>query len=350
MASIELVGTPVGNNFKAYVVAEIGSNHGGDLAVAKQLIQMAKTAGADACKFQKRDNRELFTKAFYNSPYGGENALAPTYGTHREALEFDFSDFLKLSDYANDVGITFVATPFDFKSADFLNSIDVPFFKVASGSMSNLPLVRRLAEFGKPVLISTGGWPLWLVKQAVETALAVNDDVVVLHCTAEYPLKIEHANLGRITTLKEMFPNLVIGFSDHQGGISLGPVAYALGARVFEKHITYDHSARGTDHSFSLEFYGLTQYIRYLGHARAGMGFVEQPFDEEKEPIRKMSQACYFNRDMFAVEVVRAEDLVLKSPGDGIQASDLPLLVGRRLSRDVAKEEALDWSDFAGEY
>ena len=333
-----------------YVIAEIANNHMGDLSVAKQLINMAKMAGANAVKFQKRDNKTLYTKAFYDSPYNSEAAYAPTYGAHREYLEFNQLQYKELVATAQELGIDFFATAFDRPSADFLFELGAEKFKLASGSLSNLDLLLYIASMNRPVIISTGGWPLRMVKEAVDEVLKINDRLTLMHCVAEYPLNPDEANLFRITKLKEMYPALTVGFSDHQAGISLGAVAYVVGARVFEKHITLDHAAKGTDHAFSLELAGFQQYIKYIKHAAVALSFRDQPFDKEREPIRKMAQAVYPSRDLPVGHVIKLSDLILKSPADGIPANERDRLIGRRTVIQLREEQILDWSFFDGEY
>ena len=346
MAEIVLDGTLVGDGYPPYTIGEAGSNHSGILAGAKKLIKLAKDFGAQAVKFQTRNNRELFTKAFFDSPYNSENALGPTYGLHREALEFGFEDYLKLSDYAKEVGITFFSTPFDEASVSFLETIGVPFYKVASASATNLKFVKHVAERGKPVLISLGGCTKAQIWRTVDLAAKVNTNLVLMHCVASYPCPVEYSNLGRIKWLKKEFPEFVIGFSDHQDSISLGGVAWELGARVFEKHITLSHSLPGTDHGFSLEGPGLQLYTKFINHALIANQDYDQPFDIEKSAIRKMAQAVYLKTDLSAGAIIKEADLVLKSPADGISAEFYYEIIGQRLKIDVQSEQPLDWDYF----
>ena len=150
-------GRPVNDDAPCYVIAEIGCNHQGKVDIAKKMFLAAKNAGADAVKLQKRDNRTLYTKAMYDRPYDHRNSYAPTYGLHRDALELDAAGYRALMDYAAEIDITCFATPFDLPSADFLERFDMPAYKIASGDLRNLPLIKHVAAFGKPIIISTGG-------------------------------------------------------------------------------------------------------------------------------------------------------------------------------------------------
>ena len=164
-------GRRIADDAPAYVIAEIGHNHQGDLEKAKALIHAAKECGVDAVKFQKRDNRRLFTREFYDSPYDNENSFGATYGEHREALELDRSDWFELSQYSREEGVAFVAAAFDEPSADFLAELDVDAFKFASGDLLNVPFLRYVAALGKPIFLSTGGGTVEDIDRAVEAIL-----------------------------------------------------------------------------------------------------------------------------------------------------------------------------------
>ena len=159
MANREMVvdGIKISDNDDMYVIAEIGQNHEGDVQKCKDLFDAAKAAGAHSVKLQKRDNRSLYTKEYYNQPYNSENAYAPTYGEHREMLEFDRDEWIELRDHAKKIGITLFSTAWDYKSADFLEDLDMPAYKIASGDLKTLPQIKYIAKFGKPMFISTGG-------------------------------------------------------------------------------------------------------------------------------------------------------------------------------------------------
>src|SRR6266542_5842407 len=215
-------------------------------------IHDGKDCGVNAVKLQKRSNRTLYTREFFEQPYDNEFSFGPTYGEHREALELGHHDYVELQRYAQELGITFFATPFDFESADFLEGLGMPAYKFASADLLNTPLLRRVAAFGKPLLLSTGGASIDAVDRAVEAIRPINDQLAILQCTSAYPCETEDLNLQVIETLRERYPEFVIGLSDHQNGISMALVAFMLGARVIEKHFTLNHAWKGTDHAFSL--------------------------------------------------------------------------------------------------
>ncbi|MBA3295370.1 MAG: N-acetylneuraminate synthase family protein, partial [Acidobacteria bacterium] len=243
----------IADDTDCYVIAEIGHNHQGDLEKARQLFHRAKECGVHAVKLQKRDNRSLYTADMYRRPYDNENSFGSTYGEHREFLEFGREEYVELQRTARQLGLTFFATAFDVPSADFLEALDTPAYKLASGDLLNLPLLRHVARFQKPVIISTGGASMEAVERAYDAVAAINPRVAVLQCTASYPTEPEHMNLGVIETFRKRFPEAVVGLSDHSNGISISVVAYMLGSRIIEKHFTLNHTWKGTDHALSLE-------------------------------------------------------------------------------------------------
>ena len=317
-----------------------------DIEECKRLFVMARDAGARAVKLQKRDVEELYTQNFRDSIYNSENSYGRTYGEHREFLEFSFGQYLELQEFANYLGITFIVTAFDLPSLEFVEALEVPFYKVASGSITNPLLLRKIASLGAPILVSFGGAPDALVEAAVQTLAANGAELVLLHCVAGYPPKPEELSLERIKFFSAQYPDSVIGFSDHDDGISMALVAWSYGARVFEKHITLSHTNKGTDHAFSLEAAGLRSYIGNLNEAHIASPLRDQPQESELEPIYKMGSAVYLNRDMVKGEVVRAENLVLKSPAEGLPGWDYDDIIGQVLVRDVRSEEPLDWAFF----
>lgn len=334
----------VGDRFlddSPYVIAEIGSNHGGNLHVAERMIQVAAACGADAVKFQKRSNRKLYTEAFYNQPYNSEAAYGPTYGTHREALEFGLPEYRYLMDVAETEGIQMFATAFDEPSVDFIFHLEMPAIKIASGDLTNTPLLKYARQTGLPLLVSTGGATMEQVQRAVDEI--GTHDLVLFQCTAMYPCPFDHTDLGVIRTLADRFPGAVIGASLHDNGIAMATAAYALGATVIEKHFTLDRTMKGTDHAFSLEPQGLAKMVRDLRRLQVAIGDgVKRVHEGEREPIRKMSKAVYAARPLLAGQVITEQDVVCRSPGGGLDPSMLPQLIGRALLKDVSPEEMID--------
>ena len=348
MAKLNLNGTWVGDNHPAYCVAEAGHNHQGNIEKALDLVDIAARAGANAFKLQKRSNKDLYTEEFYNSVYNSENSFGATYGEHREFLEFGHHEYKEIQSYAASKGLGFFATAFDIPSVDFLEEIGVPFYKTASGSATNLELLRYIAKTGKPMIMSFGGCSWKDIVRAIKAVEPINKQLVLMHCVAAYPAPVEYLNLPRIQDLAVAFPEFVIGFSDHQDGISAGPVAWTLGARVFEKHLTFSHSAKGTDHAFSLEEAGLAQYIKSIERARLALKEWEQPLEIEKKPIYKMRSSPYAARDLPSGTWLKKSDMILQSPENGVAAWWYEFLVGKVLREIVRKDEPIQSKHIEG--
>jgi sialic acid synthase len=341
VAELHVNGRRIADDADAYVIAEIGSNHQGDVEKAKALIHAAKECGVDAVKLQKRDNRRLYTRALYEAPYDNEHSFGATYGEHREALELSPAAWLELREFCREEGVTLFGTVFDEPSADFLAELGMPAFKIASGDLTNTPLLRHVASFGRPIFLSTGGGTLEDVERAVDAVLPINPQLCLLQCTASYPCDVEELDLQVIATYRERFPEAVVGLSDHQDGIAMSLVAYMLGARVIEKHFTLSHSWRGTDHAFSLMPEGMRKLVRDLRRAPLALGDGEKRrYPSEERPLQKMGKKLVAARELPAGHVLARDDLVAKSPADGgLPPYELDRLVGRRLVVPLAFEQ-----------
>ena len=250
------------NGDEPFVIAEVGQNHNGDLDCAREFIRVFAFEGADAVKFQTRNNKYLFSQDAYDSPYQSENAFAKSYGAHREKLELKPEWLPILKEDCDKHGVKFMSTPFDEPSLELLEKIDVDILKIASFDIGNLPFIHRIASLGKPVVMSVGGGKIEQIRSSVEVFLKHHDEVSILHCVSEYPCEYDRLGLNNIELLIKEFPGCVIGSSDHFNGILSGPVAYMKGARVFEKHVTLNRAWKGTDHSFALEPEGCRKFVR----------------------------------------------------------------------------------------
>ncbi len=346
-ARLNIDGFEVHDGSDCYVIAEIGHNHQGSVEQAKAMLTMARDCGANAVKVQKRSNRTLYTREFFEQPYDNEFSFGATYGKHREALELGRDDYAELQGYARKIGITFFATPFDFESADFLAELDMPAYKLASADLVNTPLLRHVASFGKPMLVSTGGATMEDIDRAVAAIRPLNEQLCILQCTAAYPCETEDLHLRVISTLRERYPQFVVGLSDHQNGISMALVAYMLGARVIEKHFTLNHAWKGTDHAFSLMPEGLRKLVRDLRRVPVALGDGDKrPLPVEAKPLEKMGKKLVAARDLELGHMLGADDIAVKSPADGgLPPYELDRLVGRRLRRPVTTDDFLTFDD-----
>lgn len=342
--SLQIESTLINDNSDCFVIAEIGNNHQGNVETCKELFKAAKEAGADAVKLQKRDNSVLFTQAFYDSPYNSENAYGPTYGLHREALEFNEGQYRELQAYAKELGVIFFATAFDIPSADFLAKLDIPCFKIASGDITNLPLLRYVAKMGKPMIISTGAATMEEVRLAYEAIMPINKQLAILQCTATYPSEFSQLDIGVISTYRSEFPDVVIGFSSHDSGIAMAIAGYMLGARIVEKHFTLNRAWRGTDHAFSLEPVGLRKMVRDLRRTKQAVGDGNKKLWESEKAARgKMGKKLVASKSLPVGHILQETDLAAKCPGDGLPPYHLEAFIGKTLVQALEADDAFTY-------
>ena len=344
MTELIIDGRVVNDSSDCYTIAEIGHNHMGDISVCREMFRVAKECGADAVKLQKRNNKTLFTKESYDREYDNPVSYGKTYGEHREFLEFEEDEYTELKEYAKELDITFFATAFDIPSADFLEKIDVPAFKIASGDLKNIPLLKHVAKFGKAMVVSTGGGSMEDVVRAYEAVKPINPNFTILQCVAGYPPEHDEMNLKVIQTFRERFPDIVVGLSSHDNGILMPVVAYMLGARVVEKHFTLNRAAKGTDHSFSLTPIGFRKMVRDLKRARVSLGDgVKRVQDSEKAPIEKMGKKLVAAHDLKVGHVLIEADIAFKSPGDGLPPYEIDKVLGQTLKVDLLEDDAISF-------
>jgi N-acetylneuraminate synthase/sialic acid synthase len=240
----------ISDDSDCYIIAEIGHNHQGSLETCKKLFLAAKNGGVNAVKLQKRDNMTLFTREAYRKVYDNPNSYGETYGEHREFLEFGWHEYVELKKYAKELDLDFFSTAFDIPSAEFLEKLDVPAFKFASGDLKTISLLKHVAKFGKPMIMSTGGASMEDIRRAYDAVMPINDQICIMQCTGGYPPEWHELNLMVIDTLRKEFPDIVVGFSSHDSGIAMAVAGYMLGARIIEKHFTLNRAMKGTDHAF----------------------------------------------------------------------------------------------------
>lgn len=344
MKTINFGKSVLSGNGPCYVIAEIGHNHQGNLETALKMVKVAASCGVQAVKFQKRDNKALYTKAFYNKPYDNENSYGATYGEHREFLEFGRDEYAALKKCAEENSVEFMSTAFDFKSVDFLEDIGITSYKIASGDVTNTPLIEYIARLGKPMIVSTGAANLEEIRIAYETILKYNNKLCLLHCIAGYPAEYHDLNLRVIETLKREFPEAIIGYSGHDNGIVAPVIAYMLGAAVVEKHFTLNHAWKGTDHKFSLEPEGMRKMIRDLRRVDISLGTGNRIiYDFEMEARKKMGKGVYASRPLRSGTILSWDDICLKTPANGIPPFAAKDMVGRKLKVDLDEEAPLSF-------
>jgi sialic acid synthase len=335
------------SNTSPFIIAEVGQNHNGNLDLAREYIKVFAGIGADAVKFQTRNNKYLFSKDSYEADYNSENAFAKTYGAHREVLELDLKYLEILKNDCIKYGVRFMSTPFDELSVDELRKVDVDILKIASFDLANLPLINKIASLGKPVVISIGGGNSSQIKSSVQLLLKHNVEISILHCVSEYPCPANRLGLDNIKLLKQTFPDIVIGSSDHFNGILSGPVAYMQGARVFEKHVTLDRSSKGTDHSFALEREGFRKFVRDI--KRVEQMLTPKPDSEiGNEPVfKKLGKSLIAYKDINKGEVFSLDNLSGKIFKDQIiPVRESNNVIDKVSNRNLKKGDVISYDDF----
>jgi len=337
----------IGENHPVFFIAEAGINHQGEPEIAKRLIDLAAECGAQCVKFQKRKVSRILTKKGLDKPYITQNSFGSTYGEHKKVLELSEETFIELKQYAEDLGLLFTASGWDEESVDFLDSIGVPFFKMASADLTNFPLLLHTARKGRPMVISTGMANMDTVRRAVDLVKQVNDQIVLLQCTSTYPAKMEELNLNVITTYRNEFGNdCVIGYSGHENGIAMSLCAVVLGARVVERHFTLDRTMKGNDHAASLERDGLFKLIRDIHAFEIARGSYEKRLMDSEIPVfQKLAKSVVSVRDIPKGTVITLEMLTTKGPGTGINPMRLNELVGKKTTKDIPEDEVIVETD-----
>jgi N-acetylneuraminate synthase/sialic acid synthase len=333
-------------NDEPFIIAEIGQNHQGDLETARKYVRIFAQEGADAVKFQTRNNRYLFSQDAYDAPYDSENAFADNYGAHREKLELKPEWLPILKQDCVDHGVKFMSTPFDEPSLDLLIELGVDILKVASFDLGNLPFIDRIARRKKPVVISVGGGKAGQIRSSIEQLLTHVDDIAILHCVSEYPCEYNRLGLDNIEVLKAEFPTCTIGLSDHFNGTLSGPVAYMKGARVFEKHVTLNRAWKGTDHSFALEPDGFRKFARDIRRVRHMLP--PKPAAElgTETVFKKLGKSVIAREPIAAGQTIALDHLT----GRIFRTTHIPVresaaVIGRRALRDISAGEPLQFAD-----
>lgn len=283
---IKLGDRMIGDGHPAYIIAEIGINHNGDLGIAKQMIDAAVHAGADAVKFQKR-TPEIATPPdqkmqMRETPWG-----YITYLEYRYKVEFNEEQYCAIEKYCKQKGINWLVSIWDQASVDFMEKFDTPAYKIPSASLTDYSLIRKARATGKPLILSTGMSTMEQIKKGVE--MAGEKDLVLMHCTSTYPCEPEELNLKMVETLRREFPNIPIGYSGHEVGLVPSAVAVALGACMVERHMTLDRAMWGTDQAASVEPGGFERLIKYIRVSEAALGDgVKKVYASEQSSLKKL--------------------------------------------------------------
>lgn len=331
---------------RVYVIAEIGSNHNGDLAIAKELVRVASESGADSAKFQTFNPEEMIIESAPKALYQIKATGTEESQFQRLArLKLGRKEHKELQELCEEYGISFCSSPFDHRSAELLEELRVPFYKIPSGEITNLPLLQKIGAYGRPVILSTGMSCL----AEIETALVAigrehRASVILMHCTSDYPARWEDANLRAIRTLKEAF-RLPVGFSDHTEGIELSLAAVALGAVVIEKHITLSKNMEGGDHKASLEPHEFRELVTKIRRLEKAMGDGIKRCVPSEENVKTVARkSIVARRRIMKGQIIIGDDLAVKRPGTGIPPALLGEIIGARAREDLLANQPLKWS------
>lgn len=342
---INIDGKSIGAEQKVYIIAEMSANHLGSLKRAKNIVEAAKKAGADAIKIQTYrpdtitvDCRGAEFMATPGSPWDGMN-LFELYKTAYTPWEWHKD----IMDYAKEIGITCFSTPFDLSAVDFLETLDVPAYKIASYEINDIPLIKKAAETGKPIIISTGIADIADIMLAINTCKkAGNDKVILLKCVSEYPTPYEDINLRTIPNMKETF-SCICGLSDHSLGDAVAISGVTLGAKVVEKHLTLSRADGGPDAVFSMEPSEFKIMVDNIHRIEKALGKPTYELTERQRKSRERSRSLYIVEDMKKGEIFTKENLKSIRPGYGLHTKYWEQLLGKRASCDLKKGTAMKW-------
>lgn len=332
---------------RPYIIAEVGSNHNGDMDLARQLVDAAKACGADAVKFQSWTPDSLIAKEEYDRNLKYNDSPKKHFGSLREMVEKYYlrpQQHIELKEYCGRKGITFVSTPFSIEEVDFLEDMDVPFFKIASMDINNLLLLEHVARKNKPVIVSTGMASLAEIENAVRTIEAAgNRQIALLHCIAIYPPVYEDINLKNIAMLRHTF-GYPVGFSDHSKGASIPLASVALGSSIIEKHFTLDKDMPGWDHEVSADPQEMKMIVEESKNIVRAMGVYQRVVGKaEQEKKIRFRRSLVARHDKKAGDTLELADLAFKRPETGIRPDEIKYVLGRKLKRNISQDEVLRW-------
>lgn len=332
----------MGINKHVFIIAEAGVNHNGDVIIAKKLIDAAVDAGADAVKFQTFKTENLVAKDAPKADYQKKSTGNGNQFEMLKRLELSFEDHLSLKKYCDEKGILFLSTPFDFESVDLLEKLDLSMYKISSGEITNIPLLRYIARLKKPMIVSTGMANLSEIERAVnEIKENGNDKIILLHCTSNYPTLYEDVNLNAMLTIKNAFM-LPVGYSDHTIGIEVPIAAVSLGAEIIEKHFTLDKTLIGPDHKASLEPQELKRMIQSIRLVETALGNCEKKPTLQESKNKKVSRkSLVAARAIKKGEKFTSESLTVKRPGTGIVPYYYWDYIGQEANKDFDEDEVI---------
>lgn len=326
-----------------FIIAEAGVNHNGSMDLAYKLVDAAKDAGADCIKFQTFKAEKLVAKSAKKAEYQKATTGDSSQQDMLKKLELTYEEFIQLKEYCEKKGICFLSTPFDFDSIAFLDSLDMPFWKIPSGEITNLPYLLALAKTRKPVVMSTGMCEMKEIEEAISVLKEHGTpEIKILHCNTEYPTPFEDVNLKAMQSLRETF-GLEVGYSDHTKGIEVPVAAVALGAAVIEKHFTLDRTMDGPDHKASLEPQELAEMVKSIRNIEAALGSgIKEPSPSEKKNIAVARKSIVAAGPIKKGELFSEDNITVKRPGSGISPMKWFDVIGKTAKRDFEEDELIE--------
>jgi N,N'-diacetyllegionaminate synthase len=329
---------------KAFIIAEAGVNHNGNVITAMKLVDMASSLGADGIKFQTFKAKNFVKK---NTPKVSYQKINDKNKSHYEMikkLELSFEDFLKLKKYCSKKKIAFISTPYDLESLDFLESIKVKIIKTASADLSDIMLHEKIAKMNVKTIISTGMFGIKEIKKTL-SLYRNKKNVELLHCVSNYPCTYESLNLNNITTLRNQF-NIPVGFSDHSIGYSSALIAFMLGARTFERHITLSKKMNGPDHKSSADPREFKEYIKNIRLINIILGSKIKKIRKEEIEMKKVScKSITIKKFVEKNSLISYKDIIMKRPGVGLSGYNLKKIIGKRAKKKLQIDYQVKLSD-----
>lgn len=331
---------------KCFIIAEAGVNHNGDINIAKKLVDAAFEAGVDAIKFQSFKAESLVTKDAPKAKYQKEATGNGNQYEMLKKLELSYQEHIILKKYCEEKGVTFISTPFDFESVDLLEKLNIPFYKISSGDLTNIPFLKYIARLNKPMIVSTGMANLGEIEIATQAIKQTgNNKISLLHCTSNYPTDYVDVNLNAMITLKNAF-KIPIGYSDHTIGIEVPIAAVSMGAKIIEKHFTLDKQMDGPDHKASLNPQELKQMVISIRNIEKAFGDGIKKCTNSEENTKKVARkSIVASVNIRKGEVISYENITFKRPGNGINPMFVDEIIGKTAVCDIYSDDFITFSN-----
>lgn len=345
MRKIKVGNRFIGDTYPCFIIAEAGSNHDRDLGQAKKLIDVAVEAGADAVKFQTFTADKIAANTSHPiMQLGQEYEGVPTLFELYKGLELPREWQTELKRYADEKGIMFLSTPFDYDAVEELDALGMECYKIASFEMVDIPFLKYIAKKQKPIILSTGMAAMGEIEEALQAIYGQgNEQVVLLHCGISYPMPVEEVNLAAMDTMKQAF-QLPIGYSDHTLGITVPIAAVARGAKVIEKHFTLDRKLKGPDHKFAIEPHELKAMVKAIRDTEKAIGSPVKALAQVEEIHHRRGRRSIFAKTDIPKGTIITEDmLAVLRPGIGLMPKYFDIVVGRVAQNDIKKNEPITW-------